>query len=101
MLDPEPSHRMTAMPPRAIVDRHKNVPATLDTLDLALENSQLGRINQVVRGIDSVERRGYLVEMRRGIVFARGLIRVEHVIGIVFARGLAVEAACEDLIGLV
>src|SRR5438067_13907367 len=68
-------------------------------LDLALEDSQLRLTDQVVRGIDREQWRADFFQARAGIVIARGLEGVEHVVRV---AGLEIigDEFVQDLIGL-
>src|SRR5256885_12240214 len=53
-----------------------------DALDPALEDAELGRIDEVIRRIDREKRCANLLQVRPGIVVVRGLNLIQHVIGI-------------------
>src|ERR1700693_3807824 len=78
--------------------RDEDVAPVLHALDLALENSKLGRVAFVVGGIDGDERRADALQARRRVVVVRGFPLVQDVVGVA-AEGLR-EALRDDRIGL-
>ena len=52
-------------------------------LDFALENSKLGRVDEIISEIDREQWRANFFQVRPGIIIMRGFERVEHVIGVV------------------
>src|SRR5215211_7068672 len=85
------------MASRPITYWNQNVPPSLHTLDLSFKNSQLGRIDLIVRRVDGHKRRSYAFELRGRIIIARGVKRIEHVVG-VSARELPAHKIIEHAI---
>ncbi len=54
-----------------------------DAFDFAFENSQLGRIDQVIRGIDRQQWCANFFQIQTGIVIARRFQRIKHIVGII------------------
>ena len=54
-----------------------------DAFNFALENSELGRIDQVIGGIDRKQRCANFFQVWTGIVIARRFQRVKDIVGIV------------------
>jgi hypothetical protein len=65
---------------RALARREEDEPAARDAPDLALGDAQLRRVDEVVGGVHRDERSGDARERRPGVVVARRLQRVEHVV---------------------
>ena len=74
---------MTAVSARLVAQRNHDGAAFRDSFDLALENSKLRRVDQVVGGIDRQEWCANFFQARAGIVIARGFQRVEDIVGVV------------------
>ena len=54
-----------------------------EAFDLALEDAELRGIDEVVGGVDGEERRANFLEVRAGVVVARGFELVEEVVRVV------------------
>jgi hypothetical protein len=52
------------------------------SVDLPLEDSQLGRIDEIVGRVDRSQRRANLLEARPGVVIVRSLDLIQDIIGI-------------------
>src|SRR5436190_22186779 len=65
---PQRCDGMTAMAARFVAEGDDDRPAARDTLDLALKNPKLRRIDQIVGGINREQRRANFFEVWPGIV---------------------------------
>ena len=88
---------MRAVAAGLLADRDQHVLAALHALDLPLEDPQLGRVDLIVGGVDRDQRRPDALEPGRGVVVARGVERVQHVVGIE-ARELSAHQLVEEAI---
>jgi xanthine dehydrogenase iron-sulfur cluster and FAD-binding subunit A len=86
------------MASRVAARRDEDVAPVLRALDLALENSRLGRVAFVVGGVDGEERRADPLQARRRVVVVRGFPLVQDVVGVA-AEGLR-EPLRDDRVGL-
>src|SRR5688572_29609125 len=91
---------MRAMTARLVADRDQNITPPLYAFDLPLQNSQLRWIDLIISRVDRDERRFDTLEIRSGIVIARGIERIQHVVG-VRARELSSHLIVEETIGRV
>ena len=73
---------MCAVPPGLIARGNQDEAPAFHPLDFPLHNAQLRRIDLIVGRVDGQERSLDAFESRRGIVIARGIELVEHVVGI-------------------
>src|SRR5215208_1475446 len=85
------------MASRPITYWNQNVPPSPHPLDLSFKNSKLGRIDLIVRGVDGHKRRSYAFELRGGVIIARRVKRIEHIVG-VCARELPAHQIVEHAI---
>ena len=79
---PDRRERVRAVAGRLVAQRQHDRAAFRHALDLALEDLQLRRVDEVVRGVHGQERRLDLLEAGTGIVVARRFERVEDVVGV-------------------
>src|SRR5467141_4210808 len=86
------------MAARVAARRDEQVAPVLHALDLALEDSELGRVALVVGSVDGDERRADALQPRRRVVVVRGFPLEEDIVGVA-AEGLR-EALSDDRIGL-
>src|SRR5215469_6253352 len=101
ILLPDGCIGVSAVAMRLVGDGQKNEAAILHLLDLAFGDSELRRIDEVVRRVDKHDGRSDFVEIRRWIIVSGGVYRVESVIrvrirrdalygvGQIFIRGVA------------
>ena len=74
---------MTAVAACLVTQRNHDRPSFRDTLDLTLEDPKLGRIDQVVGGIDGQKRCTNFFKVRSGIIIMSSFERVQNVVCIV------------------
>src|SRR5262245_6999466 len=84
MILPNDWTRMCLMAARLFGDRHQHKSTVFHAFDLALQDAELRRVYEVVRGVDREKRRTDRLQLWRGIVVAR---RVVPVRGVVRIRG--------------
>ena len=59
---------MTTVAARFVAHRDHNRPTVRDALDLALEDAELGWIDQIIGGIDRKKRDANFLKIRTGII---------------------------------
>src|SRR5438034_3691001 len=69
---------MRAVTTRFVADGDQHKARVLDSINFGCRYVQLGRIDEIVGGIDEHDRRGDSLEVRRGIVVPRGVYRSEE-----------------------
>ena len=79
---PDRRQRMRAVPPRLLGDRQQDELPLGHARHQPLDHAELGRVHEVVGGVDGQHRRRDLLEVRRRIVVARRVELVEHVVGV-------------------
>src|SRR6185436_18757310 len=98
MFFPNCGQRMSAVPARLLTYRNQNKSATLYSFDLPFGNTQLGRIDLIVRGVDCQHRCADVLEFWRGIIIARSVERIQHVVSVGAAQ-LTADQIIEKAIG--
>ena len=82
MLLPQLGERMGAVPASPIADGNQDILPAFHALDLAFQDSQFRRVDLIVGRVDRNQRRLDRLEVGRGIVIARSVKRIEHIVGI-------------------
>lgn len=70
MMFPRAGERVRPVPARLFRDREQEKTPVAHSVDLALDDAELGRVDLVVRAVDREERRDDLAEARLRIVIA-------------------------------
>src|SRR3954469_4388761 len=83
LIFPKRGDGVTAVPARFFAQGNDERAPMRDAFDLALENSELPRIDQIVRGIDREQRGVNFFQVRAGIVIVRGFDRVKNIIRVI------------------
>src|ERR1044071_5018185 len=82
VLLPDFRERMCAVPARPVACGYQHESPALDSLDLSLHHAKLRRVDLIVRRIDRHKPGADAFESRRGVVIARGVELVNHVISV-------------------
>ena len=93
---PKRGDGVTAVTARFVAERNHDGAAFWNALDLAFENPQLGRIDQIVGGIDREQWRANFFQVRAGVVIVRRLQCVEHIVRVIRVDDL-IARICREL----